>query len=79
MATEEMTSQRAKDFILELLADGEWHGHRQLVGDLIRTPVSEYAIRSALREIRTDPRIEAENRRMSYRHSPAWWYRLRQG
>lgn len=78
MTTEQVANQ-ARKFILDLLADGEWHGHRQLVGDLTRTPLSEYAIRSALREIRTDPAIEAENRRMSYRHSPSWWYRLRQG
>lgn len=75
MTTDEMTD-RTRDVVMELLADGEWHSHRSLVGDLIRTPLSEYAIRSALRALRNDPMIEAENRRVSYRHSPAWWYRI---
>jgi hypothetical protein len=35
--SEEMSSE-ARDLILELLADGEWHSHRQILGDLIRTP-----------------------------------------
>lgn len=76
MGTDEMTSE-TRDTIMALLGDGEWHSHRQLVGDLIRTPLSEYSIRSALRGIRSDPQIEADNRRVSYRHSPAWWYRIR--
>lgn len=76
MATDEMTSE-AKELIMELLADGEWHSHRKIVGDLIRTPMSEYSIRSVLRGVRDDPQIEAENRRVSYRHSPSWWYRIR--
>lgn len=75
MATSEITSE-TRELIVELLGDGEWHSHRKLVGDLIRTPLSEYAIRSALRVLRNDPMIEAENRRVSYRHSPSWWYRL---
>lgn len=75
MATGEITSE-TREVIVGLLGDGEWHSHRKLVGDLIRTPLSEYAIRSALRALRNDPMIEAENRRASYRHSPSWWYRL---
>lgn len=74
-ATSEIASE-TRELIAELLGDGEWHSHRKLVGDLIRTPLSEYAIRSALRVLRNDPMIEAENRRASYRHSPSWWYRL---
>lgn len=75
MATSETTND-TRDLIMELLGDGGWHSHRKLVGDLIRTPMSEYAIRSALRLLRNDPAIEIENRRASYRHGPAWWYRL---
>lgn len=75
MTTDEITD-RARELIMELLADGEWHSHRSLVSDLIRTPLSEYAIRSGLRAMRTDPLIEADNRRLSYRHSPAWWFRI---
>lgn len=75
MATSEIASE-TRDVVVELLGDGEWHSHRQLVGDLIRTALSEYAIRCALRALRNDPMIEAENRRASYRHSPSWWYRL---
>lgn len=74
--TEEIAS-RTKKLVIELLGDGEWHSHRVLVGDLIRTPLSEYEIRRALRTMREDPMVEAENRRISYRHSPSWWYRLR--
>lgn len=70
-----MTSE-ARGYVLELLADGEWHSHRQIVGDLIRTPMSEYAIRSALRGMKADPMIEVENRRASYRHGSSWWYRI---
>ena len=75
MTTGEITYE-TREVIVGLLGDGEWHSHRKLVGDLIRTPLSEYAIRSALRALRNDPMIEAENRRASYRHSPSWWYRL---
>lgn len=75
MTPDEITSE-TRELIVELLDDGEWHNHRKLVGDLIRTPLSEYAIRCALRALRNDPMIEAENRRASYRHSPSWWYRL---
>lgn len=77
MVTDQATS-KTKELVLELLADGEWHGHRKLVGDLTRTTLSEYAIRRALRSLRSAPEIEAENRRASYRHSPSWWYRLRE-
>lgn len=76
MVTEEMTSE-TRELMMELLADGEWHSHRKLVGDLIRTPLSEYAIRSVLSVMREHPMIEAENRRPSYRHGSAWWYRIR--
>ena len=75
MATDEITPP-TRDLLVELLGDGEWHSHRKILGDLIRTPLTEYAIRSALKAIRNDPSIEAENRRASYRHSPSWWYRL---
>ena len=78
MGTDEITSE-TRELILELLGDGDWHSHRKLLGDLIRTPLSEYAIRCALRAMRSDPLIEVENRRASYRHSPAWWYRLSNG
>lgn len=74
MGTDEITSE-ARELILELLADGEWRSHRQIVRALIRTPMSEYAIRSILRGILDDQRIEVEDRRNSHRHSPAWWYR----
>jgi hypothetical protein len=73
----EESSDATRELVLELLADGNWHAHRQLLGDLIRTSLSEYAIRSILRGLQSDPEIEAENRRASYRHSPSWWYRLR--
>lgn len=73
---DELTSE-TRDLIADLLSDGEWHSHRKLVGDLIRTPLSEYSIRAALRALRSDPMVETDNRRMSYRHSPAWWYRLK--
>lgn len=76
MVTDQATG-KTRELVLELLVDGEWHGHRELLGDLIRTPLSEYAIRNALRQLRSDPEIETENRRVSYRHSPSWWYRLR--
>lgn len=76
MVSEEMTSE-ARDLIFELLADGEWHSHRQLLGDLIRTPVSEYAIRGILQAMRDDPRIEAEDRGVSHLHGPSCWFRLR--
>lgn len=76
MVTDQAAS-KIGELVLELLADGEWHGHRKLVGDLTRTPLSEYAIRSALRGLRSAPEIEVESRRASYRHSPSWWYRLR--
>lgn len=62
---------------MELLADGRWHSHRQIVGELIRTPMSEYSVRSALRGMQTDPMIETENRRASYRHGASWWYRIK--
>lgn len=75
MATDEMTSH-ARELLEQILGDGEWHSHRKILGDLIRTPLSEYAIRSVLKTIRSDPKVEAENRRASYRHSPSWWYRL---
>lgn len=75
MATDEMTSH-TRELLVQILGDGEWHSHRKILGDLIRTPLSEYAIRSALKAIRNDTNIEAENRRASYRHSPSWWYRL---
>lgn len=78
MMTDQET-RRARELVLELLADGGWHSHRQLVGDLIRTSLSEYAIRSVLRGLRSDPEIETENRRASYLHSPSWWYRLQRG
>jgi len=73
----ERTDSLATALIMHQLGDGEWHSHRKILGDLIRTPASEYDIRSALRELRSDPQIESENRRMSYRHGAAWWYRLR--
>lgn len=76
MGTDEIASE-ARELILELLADGEWRSHRQIVRDLIRTPMSEYAIRSILRGILDDQRIEVEDRRNSHRHIPAWWYRAR--
>lgn len=76
MVSEEMTSE-ARDLIFELLADGAWHSHRQLLGDLIRTPVSEYAIKGILEAMGDDPRIETEDRRVSHLHSPSCWYRLR--
>ncbi|MGH3972046.1 MAG: hypothetical protein ACRDS9_01775 [Pseudonocardiaceae bacterium] len=76
MVTDELTDN-TREVVMGLLADGEWHSHRKLVGHLIRTPLSEYSIRSALRALRNDPAIEAENRRVSYRHSPSWWYRIR--
>lgn len=76
MANDEMTSETRK-LIMDLLGDGEWHSHHKLVGDLIRTPLSEYAIRSALRSLKDDPQIEAENRRASYRHGMSWWYRAK--
>lgn len=75
MAIDEMTHQ-TRELLVELLGDGEWHSHRKILGDLIRTPLSEYAIRSAFKALRSDPEIEAQNRRASYRHSPTWWYRL---
>lgn len=40
-------SHEARGLVLELLADGEWHSLRQIMGDLIRTPISEYAIRAS--------------------------------
>lgn len=76
MATDEMTNE-TRELIMALLADGEWHSQRKIVGDLIRTPLSEYSIRSVLLGMRTDPMIETENRRASYRHSPSWWYRIK--
>lgn len=75
MVTDHETGKTRK-LVLELLADGGWHGHRQLVGELARTSLSEHAIRSVLRRLRNDPEIESENRRASYLQSPSWWYRL---
>lgn len=75
MALDEMTLQ-TRDLLIELLGDGEWHSHRKILGDLIRTPLSEYAIRSALKALRTDPTVQSEDRRASYRHGSSWWYRL---
>lgn len=79
MTTDELSSgevsQEARDFVVDLLADGEWHSLRQIMGDLIRTPISEYAIRGILKALRDDPRVEAEERRASSVHGPAWWYR----
>lgn len=76
MMSDEMTGE-ASNLIFHLLADGEWHSHRQILGDLIRTPVSEYAIRAILKAMREDPKIEAEDRSVSHLHSPSCWYRLR--
>jgi hypothetical protein len=76
MTTDEMASE-TYELIMRLLADGGWHSQRQILGDLIRTSLSEYAIKSVLRGMRTDPLFEAEDRRNSYRHSPSWWYRIR--
>lgn len=76
MATDEIASE-AGNLIMELLADGEWHSHRQIVGDLLRSSMSEYAIRGVVRAMRDDPRVEAADRRNSHRHSPSWWYRIK--
>lgn len=78
MTTDEITSE-TKELIMALLADGGWHSQRQILGDLIRTPLSEYSIKSVVRGLKTDPTIEVEDRRNSYRHSPSWWYRIRRG
>ena len=76
MTTEEMTRE-TKELVTELLGDGEWHSHRSLVGDLIRTPLSEYAIRNTIRALMNDPMIETEHRRGSYLQRPCCWYRLK--
>lgn len=76
MTTEEMTRE-TEELIRELLGDGEWHSHRRLVGDLVRTQLSEYAIRNAIRALMSDPMIETDNRRDSYLQRPRCWYRLR--
>lgn len=77
MTTDEIANSGTRELIMELLADGEWHSHRQIVGDLIKTPTSEYAIRSVVRAMKDDPRIETEDRKNSHRHSPSWWYRIK--
>lgn len=73
----DQVTNKATEFMYDALADGEWHSQHELVGDLIRTSASEYAIRSALLEIRSDPMIEAESRRGTFLHIPSWRYRLR--
>lgn len=75
----DQVTNKATEFMHDALADGEWHSQHELVADLIRTSASEYAIRSALLEIRSDPMIEAESRRGTFLYIPSWRYRLRGG
>ena len=74
----EQVASRTKRLVLTLLEDGEWHSHRAILSGLIRTPLSEYEIRRALRIMRENSNmVEAEDRGKPFHYGSGWWYRLK--
>ena len=70
-------ADQARQAVFDYLADGEWHGHHEIV-TAVRGKTNQHALRETLRKLRNTSELETKSERPSYRHGLTWYYRLPQ-